>query len=284
MKEKIPVILLIGAGHSGSTLMDLIMGSHSQIFGVGELSYFSRLYRADSPCGCGPFLDQCTFWREVFEGIDFSRLPLVYQPKKDFLFHGDHYYSDGNILDAKRYLDTLEDVYRNVIKVSGKKVIFDSSKNPDRARLITDSDRFDVMVVHLVRDGRGVLFSNTKRKKTALGIIWHWITVNIKSEIVKLRNKSGKNITVLYKDLVSHPDKVFRHVLSVQELSFEDSMLHFQKETNHQVGGNGPVKEKADSKLRMDIEWKQNLPLHSRLLFEGMAGWLNIFYKLTKRF
>jgi len=38
MKEKTKLVLLIGSGRSGSTLIDLIVNMHPKVLGLGEIS------------------------------------------------------------------------------------------------------------------------------------------------------------------------------------------------------------------------------------------------------
>ena len=87
ISKKIPVILLVGEGHSGSTLLDLIMDSHSQIVGVGELSHYSKHFNFGELCSCGKQIKDCEFWQKVFSDIDASKLPLIYRKKLGFLYN-----------------------------------------------------------------------------------------------------------------------------------------------------------------------------------------------------
>ena len=70
-----PGLLLIrGLGHSGSTLLDLVLGGHPSVIGLGEASRVLLSALADSsvgcqlndwreqytqPCTCGLMIDQC---------------------------------------------------------------------------------------------------------------------------------------------------------------------------------------------------------------------------------
>lgn len=79
-----PGLLLIrGLGHSGSTLLDLVLGGHPSIIGVGEASRvllnasedLSITYRLNDwreqytqPCTCGLMIDECPLWSRFFLG------------------------------------------------------------------------------------------------------------------------------------------------------------------------------------------------------------------------
>lgn len=77
--KKIPVVMVVGQGHSGSTLLDLIMDTHSQVVGVGELSHYSKHLNSGVLCSCGKQIKDCKFWQKVFENVDASALPLIYR-------------------------------------------------------------------------------------------------------------------------------------------------------------------------------------------------------------
>src|SRR5690606_31136679 len=65
MRQK--VVYIVGAGHSGSTLLDLILGTHSRIESVGEIKRLERLYSGGkgSGCTCGEPFTACAYWRAI---------------------------------------------------------------------------------------------------------------------------------------------------------------------------------------------------------------------------
>ena len=79
-----PGLLLIrGLGHSGNTLLDLVLGGHPSVIGLGEASRVLLSALADSsvgcqlndwreqytqPCTCGLMIDQCPLWSRFFLG------------------------------------------------------------------------------------------------------------------------------------------------------------------------------------------------------------------------
>ena len=55
--------------HSGSTLLDLILGSHSKIESLGEISFLSQDLALNTPCSCGTPVRQCKVWSRVVERL-----------------------------------------------------------------------------------------------------------------------------------------------------------------------------------------------------------------------
>lgn len=65
-------VYIAGAGHSGSTLLDMLLGGHSQIVTLGEVHrlYISANKSADPHlCSCGEHVLTCTFWAGVAKSL-----------------------------------------------------------------------------------------------------------------------------------------------------------------------------------------------------------------------
>lgn len=58
------LILIASAGHSGSTLLDLLLGNHSNVSGAGEMNRLT-LYPDDRACACGAAVAECAYWNAV---------------------------------------------------------------------------------------------------------------------------------------------------------------------------------------------------------------------------
>lgn len=63
--EKVPVVYILGRGHSGSTLLDLCLGGLAEVESVGEIATLAGAFRRDDACTCGERLSRCPYWREV---------------------------------------------------------------------------------------------------------------------------------------------------------------------------------------------------------------------------
>jgi len=284
-ENKIPVLMVVGAGHSGSTLLDLIFDSHSQIVGVGELAQYQRLKKEDWLCGCGKKLKECEFWQKVFHDVDDNKLRRFCQKTIDFFLKRNYFYADGQgKFNINNYIELTEKVYRNILANSGKKIVFDSSKNPVRAEILLGSSKLNIILLHLVRDGRGVAYSHIKRGKPWFYFMKRWAMNNIMVEMVKLRNRKAKSIFIYYDDFAKEPEKVIKYVLRELGLSFEPAMLNFREKVHHLSAGNYPLMFlKKDNEIKPDREWEKKLPLKDKVLFNLLFGWLNIFYKIKPK-
>ena len=63
------VIYVAGYGRSGSTVVDIALGMHPEIFGAGEISAMCRhAWRENEFCACGERLSDCPVWGPVMSG------------------------------------------------------------------------------------------------------------------------------------------------------------------------------------------------------------------------
>jgi hypothetical protein len=58
-------IYICSADHSGSTLLDLLLGSHPRAAPLGEISQLPKNIALNTPCTCGTAVRLCLVWRDV---------------------------------------------------------------------------------------------------------------------------------------------------------------------------------------------------------------------------
>src|SRR4051795_9833771 len=78
----------MGRGHSGSTILDILLGGGAAVESVGELVSGLERYEAGEPCACGEPMRRCPFWAEVrrrFEadGHDWGELARLSRAQTD---------------------------------------------------------------------------------------------------------------------------------------------------------------------------------------------------------
>ena len=61
-KEPVTVLYITGLWRSGSTILDIILGSHHLVEGVGELRTLPAALVDGATCACGQPVDRCPFW------------------------------------------------------------------------------------------------------------------------------------------------------------------------------------------------------------------------------
>lgn len=58
------LVIIASAGHSGSTLLDLLLGNQPMISGAGEMNRLT-LHAPDRVCACGATVTNCSYWNQV---------------------------------------------------------------------------------------------------------------------------------------------------------------------------------------------------------------------------
>jgi hypothetical protein len=216
------VLYIAGNGHSGSTLLDIMLGSTEGFFSGGELTFITRDSIFEEYCSCGQLIPECEIWSEIIDRWEknrkvtyreYQQLRLRFERNKTSIVALKNRFFPSK--DFKRYCEATREFFESIRAVTGARVIIDSSKGPARIPVL---DRIsDVQVIHLCRDFKGVLNSAKKSSKKDIkaGIeadnparstnktLLDWLLNNLLCEIFCLGVKSKK---VLYKDYVQRPE------------------------------------------------------------------------------
>lgn len=284
------VLYIAGAGRSGSTLLEMILGNIDGFFSVGEMRFFWQYVRKGTvKCGCGKLLRKCDFWSQVIiqfqqnHPVDISRVAQeaarIDRTRNMILFR-----IPLNPLNAAdEFIRRTSDIYATVWNESGKCVIIDSSKAPSHLYILKQIADIDVRVIHLVRDGRAVAYSWSKRQKKELATtrkgdrmparspltaLLVWLAENF---ITRRLGSEFKYYQVLrYEDFVQNPQRELERSLSKLNLDRDLSLLEhspFHVVPTHSVGGN-PMRF-LDSQIRITLreEWRNRMnPVTQKLL------------------
>jgi hypothetical protein len=150
------VALIAGAAHGGTTIPNMILGQHPAIFATGKLRDFpdgdvfsehkvcALGDRSCWECSCGELAMYCPFWKEVRER---------YAPFR-------------NRPDAEK----LPELFRLILELSGREFVGDVTHNVGYARRLAGIRGIDLYLIHVVRDGRGVVNSRL-RKDHNMGLL-----------------------------------------------------------------------------------------------------------------
>ncbi len=325
----VKVLMIMGLGRSGSTILDIVLGNDLDIESVGEVAnlmhngWISReSLRGIDPkkrrvpiCTCGKRLDvlhvdspeeACPFWssvrREWVEHTD--PLSIESYPK----FRG-YFERTRPVRLVQQYLRLLYEkrrwsapfrtyagltraFFESIRAVSGKPVIVDSTKSPVRAFALGMIPGIDLYVVHLVRDGRGVIASlrKTFEKDVQAGIMWdhkghpmrkavaRWMVLNLAAEWVCTQLGPNRTMRLRYEDFVADPKSALGRIGSLIELDLrevaEAASSGKPMQAGHNVGGNRTKKSGIITLRADDEEWRRALSPTEQRLSWLLIGWL----------
>lgn len=330
----VKVLAIAGLGRSGSTILDLVLGNHPHIESVGEVENLIRTgwisreslsgigpKRLRRPiCTCGKRLDvlyvdhpdeACPFWsrvrREWIERADPESIESYPKLQNDFELKRRWprllYEKRTRTASFRSYAGLTRAFFESIRAVSGKPVIVDSSKLPVRAFAHSLVPGIDLYVVHLVRDGRGIVISHRKsyRGDIPISTIWNqeghpmwkavdrrrvlyllsvvrWTVQNLAAEWVCARLGPKRAMRLRYEDFVADPSGALERIGSLIELDLaevaEAASSGKPMETGHNVGGN-KTKKSGIITLRPDAqEWRTALSPAEHRLSRMLMGWL----------
>lgn len=268
-------VFIAGNGHSGSTLLTLLLGAHSQLVGLGDVVASIRqnarrpeLFRAAS-CSCGAVVEGCEYWGQTAEALRAAGESLTESYEVVARSFQDCFGPESAMVDASRDLHAVR-----ALRAVG----------------------IDPAVVHLLRDVRSWTISMLERDKrpgrrqlralvTRYGIrgvsrlitrfpsryfqVWYRQNRKIRSELLAM------NLPVLrlgYEEFATAPRPILRGLCTKLGRSFDDSMLVPARSTSHSVLGNDmrldPAKLESivyDTRWLTRPEW-----LRPALMFGGI--------------
>jgi len=260
------ICFICGSGHSGTTLLGLILGSRPDAFFCGEAINAKLLQEIDKPRGkgmcklCGP---ECRVWA----GLD-----------------------DG------------PDLYDRIAAQTGRTLIIDSTKSvswiDEQNRMLTAKGTPSALVF-MLRDGRAVLNSYIRRypERSVRELIENW-----RGKILTMRalyNRfPGAKAMVHYERLALHPEGEILRLCALLGIDYQPEMLHFYRHEHHPLGGNDgtqlllaraaevgvsgtPIVNSQwqidyyrmhPLGIKLDQRWKQELAPENLYLFEDTVG------------
>ena len=273
LSPKLRVVLVAGAGRSGSTLLTLMLGSLPDAFAVGELRYlWERGIVEQRLCGCGQPVPECSVWSKILgrafdhlsaadiedaiDGVNWlgaaSNLPKILRRGRWGRF--------PELGDLPTQLGRL---YRATADVTGAQVIIDSSKPPTYGWFVGTLPDIELSVIHLVRDPRATAFS-WQRPKAAIdrpsgGLMpnkppWKsvlsWDLWNTATELL-FRSRPERLLRLRYEDLVADPETARCSVLEflgypVDALDSLNGRSFTRGGVSHRRGKPFPARSRAD--------------------------------------
>lgn len=288
--NKPTVIYLAGYGRSGTTLIDMVFNGHPRIFGAGGLGTYrtkdrrrmhKNVARMDKPCNCGQMVSTCPFWSDIFQGLDVEHGLGVYaNPLAFILGRAAYAHHDGHPVDEPSYLALNEEIYRRIVRKTGKPVVFDATKIPFRAELLARSRGIDLHLLHVVRNGEACISSVKKqRPQQFFRPLAGWVKANLQVEAIRRRHPDLPYHFLRFEDFTSDPERELARVLGEMGIEFDQEMLRFRQHESHNFSGNAHrLDAKLPEKIRPVTGWEKRIKPHEHLLFAIAGRWMNAMY------
>jgi len=291
------VVYILSPGHSGSTLLDLLIGSIPGVFSTGECLYLPwMLHRKglsdpqaanEDICSCLKGFHECEAWRKILLrlgeelGFDLYREPFRF-PLALFRRQGcnrgsslsDRMIRSLAVLSAGSSLLPGVDkiismakgriiknnwmLFDTIAAVKGVSHVVDSSKDPVRMHLLSLTRPADLIAVILVREMNGIAASAMKWHEDPLRSVRKW--QGYYRNLHRLLSASGKRriLFVRYESVCRDPERARRKI--ARNLKLPDPVGDLQIDTRHYhlIAGN-PIRYKGTLKIRKDESWREVL-------------------------
>jgi hypothetical protein len=165
----------------------------------------------------------------------------------------------------------LVDVIRDL---QGGEVFLDSSKDAVRLKFLRDSGRFDLRVIHLLRDGRGTANSYLKRDRFPMALAARrWRTAHEAFESITRRMPTDAVMRLRYEDLATQPEESLARVLAFLNLPEEGACFDFRAREHHIFGN--PMRLQDSAEITLDEAWRAELGADDLAAFDRVAGEMN---------
>ena len=291
-------VYILGAGHSGSTLLAMLLGMHPRICSIGEVKAPALGAAADYRCSCGEPITSCGFWQaleralkadgvrlDLFEGAtDIRRAPTPYLRRLMRPLQRSAPLERIRALALamspawQDHLDRVQSLSgalaRAACRISGKDVFVDSSKTGAQLVHLLDHPDLDIKVVRLVRDGRGVSLSF--RKADGLSIptaAYEWRRSNEEAERIVSRLPRDRWFDLRYERLCTDLDPTMQALFEFIGVEPAAPLAQVADEPLHLLGND---KARLNPKeVRLDEKWRRTLTPEDLDGFERVAGTVN---------
>ena len=290
------LVYIMGRGHSGSTILDTLLGNAEHIESIGEL--VSGIDRKGEICSCGAKLEECEFWNNVSQ---------VYEKKSNLRWkysavllkqqaHIRRFLKFLTISNSSKEIQLLKKINKNVVEsileVSNKKCVVDSSKEHTRALFLLRFFR-ETKIIHLVRNPNGILASDLYRLRDGMGFKFlrhkffdvrfalflmalssiNWVVGQIIAEILRWLSPE-RVMRIRYEDLCSEPMQIINSLSQFIGHDLQTVIKNIeagkQMSIGHNIGGN--MMRKAGTFIFNPIAGKsRSLPRFYKILVHLIA-------------
>jgi len=262
------LIYIVGAGHCGSTLLNLLLNGHSDILGLSEIGSVDRVVAEDPdrPPFSDPLWTAAISRCEQQIGGSFSDIDLSTPPARQLLRWRAHQV-EAWARPNMALLDALA-------VVGNARFLVDASKSWQRLYALSRSQRFDLKIIHLIRDGRAVTWSYFRKYRRPLFALSKASKVTIAALALERRFDTSNWLQLRYEDLARDPEATLRNVCRFLDCDFQADMLQYRDHSHVGIGGNR-MAAGSDTTIVLDERWRHEMPRGLRLTYAILLGWLN---------
>jgi len=230
MAERKTIIYIIGAGRSGTTVVDVMLGNAGGVFSAGELNRYPKAKGKQTGLDERP--DRTRFWRNfsrAFAGrYDLDRQLDIH---REIEYHTGYAKRIIGLMNRARYAEYqafLRDFFDHLFSSIEESIVVDSSKYPGRAVALSDTLPYRICYLYIKRDPVQVVKSMVKTDVVIAPRSWvaanvYYLLVNhlAKLALRKLR-RTHAVFEVRYEDLIGEPETYLQRIGGAFDIDFSE--------------------------------------------------------------
>jgi len=217
------VIYVMGAGHSGSTILGVTLGNCANTFFAGEVEEW--LVNSGQPAIGGS--ERTRFWQLVREQVDcsaelFGPGPNRLLERSSAILRVDRWPRRRRIRPG--YRRVAEQLFRAIARAAQAQYVVDTSHFPLRARELQQIEGIDLYLLFLVRSTERVLASELRhirrhhraeRRAQAIRVNARLWMVHLLSVLVFLQQPRDRRLFLRHEDFLASPQTALREILDL---------------------------------------------------------------------
>jgi hypothetical protein len=303
--NRIKVIYIAGSGRSGSTLLEKCLAQDPHIIALGEVCNLWLANPLHGQCGCGQLICECSLWGNslsiAFPSINDELVQkmraLGYETDRlRYIFS--RFFHPRVAKKIAVYAEEMKNIYHAIHSLFPNSILLDSSKKISWLYILCSDPAFDVQVIHLVRDARGVVYSWSKDEQKLTQQHGRFVSMPVVGPLSaalgwlgdqfllhQMRRRSlGNYLCLRYEDLIANPHQAMKAIFQFARIpngtlpAMEQNtmkMLH----PVHSVSGNPIRFNSGPTAFNLDDKWKTDLPWAVRILVTWLTWPYLVFYK-----
>jgi hypothetical protein len=167
-------------------------------------------------------------------------------------------------------------LYRAAIKITGKRVVVDSSKVPSHFLYLYLENKELFHPVFLIRDGRGVVWSKMKRAGVSAAFSSRqWLNAMKMMFAVRQIVSYPNSSFVRYEELCKNPTEILEKILRPLSIPVSSVNLRNLPRESHELGGSSRFLGNTSFMIELDESWRDEMPADALTTFEKIAGSVN---------
>jgi hypothetical protein len=172
-----------------------------------------------------------------------------------------------------RGVDNTLALYQAALNASAKRISIDASKMPRKAAHLYVASPDQVRIVHLTRDGRGVVASRKKYMPVEHAAERWAHSHGLATRLLERWVPAEHRRRLSYEDFATKPEQTLRSVTDWLGVDYSDDFLVFDNTGKSHAAGGNPARFELDGGIRgVDERWRETLTNDELAKFERLAG------------